>query len=65
MTDEDIKRLVHMNERLLLAMGFVTSIIFNTKHFVPEEKRHGMNWFLEAMENLVYLDKPLPPFQER
>ena len=53
-----------MNERLLLVMGFVTSVIFNTKHLVPEEKRHGMNWFLEAMENIVYLDKPLPPMPD-
>jgi len=64
MDSEEIKRLVHMNERLLLVMGFVTSVIFNTKHLVPEEKRHGMNWFLEAMENIVYLDKPLPPMPD-
>jgi len=65
MTDEEIKRITHMNERLLLVMGFATSIIMELGKYVPEERKEGVYWVIEAVENLVYLDKPLPPFPER
>lgn len=65
MTDEEIKRITHLNERLLLVMGFATSVIMELGRYVPEEKKEGVYWVIESIENLVYLDKPLPPFPER
>ena len=65
MTDEEIKRITHLNERLLLVMGFATSVIMELGRYVPVEKKEGVYWVIESIENLVYLDKPLPPFPER
>jgi len=65
MTDEEIKRITHLNERLLLVMGFATSVIMELGRYVPEEKKEGVYWVIEAIENLVYLDKPLPPMPTR
>ena len=65
MTDEEIKRITHLNERLLLVMGFATSVIMELGKYAPEERKEGVYWVIEAVENLVYLDKPLPPFPER
>ena len=65
MTDEEIKRITQLNERLLLVMGFATSVIMELGSRVPEERKSGLYWVIEAIENIVYLDKPLPPFPER
>lgn len=65
MSDEDIKRITHLNERLLLVMGFATSVIMELGRYVPEDKKEGVYWVIEAIENLVYLDKPLPPMPKR
>jgi hypothetical protein len=64
-TKEEIKRINHLNERLLLVMGVATSVIMELGKYVPVEKKDGIYWVIEAIENLVYLDKPLPPFPER
>lgn len=65
MTDEEIKRITHMNERLLLVMGFATSVLLELDKYVPEEEKEGLYWIIDAVENLVYLDKPLPSLPER
>lgn len=64
MTDDNIERLIQMNQRLLLVMGYATSVILELGKYVPEEKKHGVYWVVEAIENIVYLDKPLPPMPE-
>ena len=50
-----------MNQRLLLVMGYATSVILELGRYVPEERKQGVYWVIEAIENIVYLDKPLPP----
>lgn len=65
MDDEQIKRITHLNERLLLVMGFATSVILELGSYVPEQRKQGIYWVIEAVENLVYLDKPLPPLPEK
>jgi hypothetical protein len=61
MTNDNIDKLIQMNQRLLLVMGYATSVILELGKFVPEEKKQGVYWVIEAIENIVYLDKPLPP----
>lgn len=61
MTDDNINRLIQMNARLLLVMGYATSVILEISNRIPEDKKQGVYWVIEAMENIVYLDKPLPP----
>lgn len=61
MNDENIKHLLDMNARLLLVMGYATSVLLELGQYVTEEKKQGLYWVIEAIENIVYLDKPLPP----
>ncbi len=61
MTEANIDKIMLMNQRLLLVMGYATSVILDLHHHIPIEKKEGCYWVVDAMENIVYLDKPLPP----
>lgn len=59
MKTDQIEQLIRMNHRLSLVLGFATSFIFDTQ---PENRNHPQyKWIIEAIENLLYLNKPLPP----
>lgn len=63
MTDEEIERLVHMNQTLLYLLGYATSFAMSLKDSPYNDSRDDekINWFIKSVENLVYLDKPLSP----
>lgn len=61
MNEENIDKLIQMNQRLLLVMGYAMSVLLELKKCLPEERKKGLYWVAEAVENIVYLDKPLPP----
>lgn len=72
MKEIDIEKLVHMNQRLLFILGYGTSVMSELMKEVgmrlnptEEYKNDGYGWFLQAIENIVYLDKPLPPMPEK
>jgi ribosomal protein S15P/S13E len=57
--EDQMERLIHMNERLNLVLGYAMGFIFNsTLKKVEDELKY--DWLVEAVENLLYLDKPLP-----
>lgn len=60
MKEQDVKHLIDMNSRLLLVLGYGTAVMLELGKYLPEENKSGLYWFIQAMENLVYLDKPLP-----
>jgi hypothetical protein len=59
MTEDNINKLIQMNERLLLIMGHATYLILDLAKDAQEENKH-ISWIIKAIENVVYLDKPLP-----
>lgn len=61
MNEVDFDKLIDMNCRLLLVLGFGTAAMLELGKHVPEKNKAGLYWFVQAMENIVYLDKPLPP----
>ncbi len=61
MKELDVDALINMNSRLLLVLGYGTAVMIELGKYLPENKKDGLYWFIQAMENLVYLDKPLPP----
>ena len=65
MTDEEIKNLKKMNHRVLLVLGFGTSLILELRRYAPKDRQKDILWFIEALENVVYHNKPLPPFPEK
>ena len=56
-----LNKMYEMNSRLLLVLGYGAAIMSELGDVLPENKKEGIYWYLQAMENLVYLDKPLPP----
>ncbi len=61
MIDEsDIEKLIQMNQRLSLVMGYAMSLLFEYSETLPEFKKDKYYWLIEAVANLIYLDKPLP-----
>ncbi len=61
MIEDNIDKLIQINYRLLLVMGYAASVILELGKHVPEQNKEGINWVIEAIENIVYLDKPLLP----
>lgn len=62
MTNEEIDKLVYMNTRLLIVLGYALAYRdppLNKDIDSIEYKKYL--WLMNAVENLVYLDKPLPP----
>lgn len=61
---DTIHDMIHMNRRLLFVMGYTTSAILAVQKYIPLDKQPSINWIIQAMENIVYLDKPLPPMPD-
>lgn len=60
MTNEEIEKLIHMNQRLNLILGYAMGFITKPPGMCQEDMVK-YNWLIKAIENIVYLDKPLPP----
>lgn len=56
--DQELKRLSDLNVRLCLIIGYMSAFINDIpKPTVDQEK---YKWIMKAIENVLYLDKPLP-----
>jgi hypothetical protein len=59
MTDNEIEKLIHANQRLNLVLGYAMAFIFEYSKNLPESEQEKYDWLCNAIENIVYLDKPL------
>lgn len=59
MKELDVQQLIDMNYRVLLLLGFATSIVGDYKRWGGDEK--NCKWFFDAVQAVVYENKPLPP----
>ena len=60
MTNEEIEKIIKINHQLLMVLGFGLSIILEIRRDSYRECDDKMSWFIQAVENIIYLDKPLP-----
>ena len=60
MTEEQ-EYLIHMNQRLSLVLGYAMGFVFKHGKTLTGQEREKYDWLIKAVENLVYLNKPLPP----
>ncbi len=65
MKELDIQEIINMNYRALTLLGMVTSLLIECKTSQPRCNHHKFDWFLEALNNVVYKNEPIPPFPER
>lgn len=58
MTDEQIEKMFHIQQRLLLIIGYSASFICDVE-IKTDQQRAQYDWLMNSIENIVYLDKPL------
>lgn len=56
---EHLEYLTNMNQRLNLVLGYAMAFIFEKSKSNKMDAQY--KWLCNAVENLIYLDKPLPP----
>lgn len=61
MKELDVQELVNMNYRILTLLGFATSIVSDYKALEAyHDKSKKCDWFMSAIQAVVYENKPLP-----
>lgn len=58
MSEDD--QLQHMNLRLLLILGYAMAFVMPYGKTLTGDDKEKYRWLVKAVENVVYLDKPLP-----
>ena len=62
MKDEDIQKIVDMNYRVLLLLGFASSIVGSYRRLESyHDDEEKCKWFFDSVQAVVYENKPLPP----
>ncbi len=61
MKEIDIQQIIDMNYRVLLLLGYATSIVNSyQKLTVYHDDDKECKWFFDAIQAVVYENKPLP-----
>lgn len=59
--DEDYKKLLEKNQNLVFMLGMSMAINMQLKHHISEITMPNYKWLLQAIENVVYRNEPIPP----
>lgn len=65
MKELDINQIINMNYRVLTLLGMVTSLLIDYKNQKPHSEHYKYDWFMDAMNAVVYENKPIPPLPEK
>lgn len=62
MKELEIKELIDANFRILLLLGYAASIVSDYQRLETyHDNSHKCRWFFDAIQAVVYENKPLPP----
>ena len=62
MTNEEVQKLIDINYRVLTLLGIATSMIYDYKNLEAyHDNSAKCDWFINAIQEVVYENKPLPP----
>jgi len=62
MKEIDIQELINVNYRLLTLLGFSASIVMDYAELETyHDNKDKCKWFIDAIQAVVYENKPLPP----
>jgi hypothetical protein len=62
MKEIDINKIIGTNQSLFVLVGIMTAHIRNPIDKPIEKQKEWEEWIMKAVENIVYLDEPFPPF---
>ena len=65
MSEIEIQKIIDMNYRVLILLGMVTPMLIDYKNILPRSKHLNVDWFMDALNAVVYENKPIPPLPER
>jgi hypothetical protein len=62
MNETQIKELIDANFRILLLLGYATSIVGSYRRLEAyHDDEEKCKWFFDAVQAVIYENKPLPP----
>lgn len=61
MNDDQIQTLININYKVLTTLGVAAAVLTELAKNLPENKKDGYYWVMEAIDNALYANKPLPP----
>jgi hypothetical protein len=61
MTEDNINKVLQMNQKLLIVMGYTTAIILQSRNSFSKEDQIRLNWIIEAIDNIIDTEIPLRP----
>lgn len=62
MNEVQIKQIIDTNYRILLLLGYATSIVGDYQRLEAyHDDSEKCKWFFDAVQAVVYENKPLPP----
>lgn len=56
-----VEMVMDINQKLLFILGVATPLIINVTPYAKPSERQGIAWILQALDNVIYHDRPLPP----
>jgi len=60
MKEIEIQKIIDMNYRSLMLLGYAMSFLHEYGQSLDGRKQAQYNWLMNALENVIYFDKPLP-----
>ena len=65
LTQEQIDYVMDKQKKLLTILGVVSTVFLEMGGQVPNQQRPAVTWIMNALNNVIYEDKELPPLPER
>lgn len=65
MNEKQLENIINMNYRALTLLGMAAAIISEVRHKTCMGERYRLDWFLDALNEVVYKNQPIPPFPEK
>lgn len=59
MKSKSVDEVINANYRAFTLLGIATSIMFDVKKKLPASEHDQLDWFLNAINDVVYLNKPI------
>ncbi len=64
MKELDVQEILNMNYRALTLLGMMTAVLMECKKYRPRSDHYKFDWILDSVNDVVYHNKPIPPFPE-
>lgn len=65
MAEIEVQQVIDMNYRVLTLLGMVTSLLIDCKNGRPRSDHYKFDWFIDALNAVVYEHKPIPPLPDK